>query len=251
MRRVIELAPPQTAMMDRSPPPHPQLALDLAWDDRIDLDLFEAGPNAEAVAAIAASPGTGAPAVTLYGEAGTGKSHLLQAACERAACAGGTAVYLPLQALRGQPPDLCQGLEAMDLIAVDDGDLLPGRAPWQDAVFHLYNRVRERGGTFLYAGRSRPDALPGMLPDLASRLRWGLVFRLAPLDDAACLIALQRRAARRGLTLPAGVGRYLLSRYPRGAARLFAMLDTLDAASLERGRRLTIPFVREVLEPRR
>lgn len=226
----------------------PQLPLSLDWDGGVDFDLFVTGPNAEAVAAVNALATPGALPVCLHGAPGAGKTHLLQALCGRLARGGGTAVYLPLAQLLRQSPDLCEGLESVDVVAVDDGDCLRGQPAWQEAVFHLYNRVRDAGGRFLFAGRSRPDRVPDVLPDLASRLRWGLVFRLAALTDADALEALQRRARRRGLTLSEEVGRYLLSRYPRGTARLFATLDTLDAASLQAGRRLTIPFIRQVLE---
>jgi DnaA family protein len=231
-----------------TPAMSPQLPLALDWDDGLEFELFEPGANAEAVAAVAALGAPGALPVCLHGVSGVGKTHLLQAQCGRVARGGGTAVYLPLAQFRQQSPDLCDGLETVDLVAVDDGDCLRDQPAWQEAIFHLYNRVRDAGGAFLFAGRTRPDRLPELLPDLSSRLRWGLVFRLQPLDDGAALAALQRRAGRRGLALPEEVGRYLLARYPRGTARLFALLDTLDSASLQAGRRLTIPFIRQVLE---
>jgi len=70
---------------------------------------------------------------------------------------------------------------------------------------------------------------------------------LALPDDEALLAALVLRAHRRGMTLEEDVARYILSRAPRGMTELMAVLDLLDARSLQAGRRLSIPFVREAL----
>src|SRR4029078_5447301 len=88
------------------------------------------------------------------------------------------------------------------------------------------------------------------LPDLLSRLSWGMVFKLSPLADDEKLTVLTRRANGRGIGLPEEVAKYLLTHCPRHMATLFAALDALDKASLAAKRRLTIPFVKEVLENR-
>lgn len=224
-----------------------QLPLDLGWGDGADLELFVARGDAEAVAAIRALACGRLSRLMLNGAAGCGKTHLLQAACAEVGVRGGRAVYLPLRTLVRHSPDFCQGLEAMELIAIDDGDLLQGQPAWQEALFHLYNRTLESGASLVFASRRRPDRLDGVLADLSSRLRSGLVLRLSGLDDDGCLEALMRRAERRGLALPEAVGRYLLTRYSRDTAALFRALERMDAASLARSRPLTIPLVREVL----
>lgn len=225
-----------------------QLALDFRWDGSADLAAYVAGRNAEAVAAVTRAAAHPGPPLFLHGEAGTGKSHLLQAACTAAGAAGRSAVYVPLADRVDGPPELLEGLENVGLVALDDAGCLAGRADWQEALFHLFNRLRDAGGQLMVAARARPDALAFTLPDLVSRLRWGLVLRLRPLDDADREEALRRRAARRGLELPAETARYLLARYPRDIRHLFALLDELDAASLQAHRRLTIPFLKSVLE---
>ncbi|MEX0870957.1 MAG: DnaA/Hda family protein, partial [Aquisalimonadaceae bacterium] len=118
---------------------------------------------------------------------------------------------------------------------------------WEEAVFHLYNRVLEAGGRLLVSASGRPARLGISLPDLESRLSWGLVHRLQPLSESELLQALERRALARGLELPADTGRYLISRVPRDAGSLFSLLDRLDQAALAAQRRLTVPFVRRVL----
>jgi DnaA family protein len=226
---------------------HPQLPLGLQLGDHARFQNFFTGPNAELLDALRALPdGEGARLLYCSGAPGTGKSHLLQAACAAATERGHSAWYLSLDP--GLPPALLEGLEQQELICLDDLQRVAGRAAWEEALFHLYNRVRERGGALVVAGEGRPEELGLCLPDLVSRLCWGLLYRLLELNDAERLAALQLRAASRGLDLPDETGDYLLRRCPRDLPALFGLLDRLDVASLAAQRRLTIPFVRAVLQ---
>jgi DnaA family protein len=85
------------------------------------------------------------------------------------------------------------------------------------------------------------------LPDLASRLDWGVAYQLKTLDDEGKLSALQLRAELRGFKLPTDVGRLLLSRLSRDMSTLLAALDLLDNASFQARRKLSLPFTREIL----
>ena len=142
---------------------------------------------------------------------------------------------------------MLEGLERADLVCLDDVDALAGAQEWEQAVFALYNGLREHGGRLLAAGPVPPAALPLELEDLRTRLAWGLVYQLQPLDDEDKLRGLQQRARERGLELPDAVARYLLQRCRRDMASLLHCLDELDRASLAAQRRLTIPFVKEVM----
>ena len=183
----------------------------------------------------------------LAGGPGSGRSHLLQAACRRAGEAGLTAAYLPLAALRERGAEALAGLEALELVALDDIDALAGRPEAERALFHLFNELRAAGGRLLASAADRPERIGLQLPDLVSRLNWGLFYALRPLDDAARLQVLKRRAAERGLELGDEVCGYLLRRCPRDLPALMALLERIDHDSLARQRRITIPFVRETL----
>jgi len=220
-----------------------QLPLRIGLRDSATLGNFLTGPNAEAVAALEQSD---EPFVYLWGASGTGKSHLLQAVCHEFAATGGTPAYLPLAEER-LAPEVCEGLEAMPLVCFDDVQAVAGEPEWEVALFHLYNRVREAGGRLLAAGTAPPGQLGFGLPDLRSRLGWGPVFHLQPLSDDQKVEALCRRASARGITLGPEVARYLMRRYRRDTHGLFDLLERLDRASLAAKRRLTIPFVRELL----
>jgi DnaA family protein len=225
-----------------------QLPLGIKLRDEATFASYYPGPNATVLAATRAfaSLQSAVPecCLFLWGTEGTGRTHLLQAACHALADEGGLAMYLPLDELADEGPLLLEGMESVDLLCLDKLEAVVGRPDWEEALFHLYNRLREQGGRLLVAAAAAPRALGLKLPDLESRLGWGLVFQLQPLDDEGKQEVLKLRAAQRGLQLGDDVARYILSRGARGMGELFAALEALDQASLRDQHRLTIPFVK-------
>ena len=220
-----------------------QLPLAVRLRDFAIFDTFEPGPNG-AVVALLADPAAAGPAVWLWGPEGSGKSHLLQAAC----AANASAAYLPVADLLAAGPGVLEGWQDRSLVCIDDIDRLAGRRDWELAAFALFNQLWERGGCLVVSAGAGPAATQFALPDLQSRLAWGGVFRLVPLSDEDRIAALRRRAAHRGLDLPGDAARYLMRRLPRDMRALCGWLDTLDVASLAAGKRLTLPFVKSVIE---
>jgi DnaA family protein len=224
-----------------------QIPLSVQLKDSAVFDTFVAGRNVEAVTFLQRLPRPRLPSVWLWGPAGSGRSHLLQAACAHYRKGGADAAYLPLAALRPAGPGVLDGWERAALVCVDDMDEAAGRDAWEHAVFRLFNAVTEAGGTLCFAASAPPSSIPVRLADLQSRLTWGVTFQLRPLDDEERLAALRLRARYRGLDLPEETARYMLTRLPRDMSALLAWLDRLDTASLQAQRRLTLPFVRSVL----
>ncbi len=185
--------------------------------------------------------------IYLWGAADVGRSHLLQAACLRMEQFGGRAVYLPLDAVAMYGPQLLDNLEQCDLVCIDEVDLVAGHPTWEEALFHLFNRLRDAGRRLLLSASAPPREVAIKLPDLKSRLTLALVFQLHGLTDEEKLRALQLRASRRGLHLTDEVGRFILTRGSRSMSALFDLLDQLDHASLQAQRKLTIPFLKETL----
>lgn len=227
--------------------PARQLALNMQLRDDATLASFLSAPALEPLLADLrgqASP-AGEPLVFIHGSAGSGKSHLLQAACHLLPTAS---CYLPLAELRSMPAaDLLQGLESQQLVCLDDIDAVAGEEGWELALFHFCNRARAAGCRLLLSAGASPRHLPVVLPDLRSRLGWGPVFLLPTPDDERKQAILRYRARCRGLDMPAEVGRFLVSRAPRGLAELMALLENLDSRSLAEQRALTVPFVKQAL----
>jgi len=191
----------------------------------------------------------GGPPCQLYcwGAAGCGKTHLLQACCRNADDAGRSAAYLSLRDNRELPPELLPGWENFQLVCLDDIDAVAGDEPWEEALFHFYNRLVDSGNQLLVSAALAPARLSIRLPDLASRLGAGLVYQLHALNDEQSLDAMRLRARERGFELPEETGRYLLRHVPRDLSALMTLLERLDTASLAAQRKLTVPFVKSVL----
>jgi DnaA family protein len=212
--------------------------------DRAVFGSFLAGGNGLALAAVQQlAAGRGDALVYLHGVEGTGKSHLLQAVCAAVPGAG----YFPLAQLRQIGPGVLGGAAQLPVIAIDDLDLVAGDDDWELRLFGLFNESLARG-TRLAVAASVPAAhLGASLPDLRSRLASMPQFALRPLDEVQQREALQARAAQRGIELPEDTVLYLQRRFARDMGRLHELLDRLDLASLQQQRRLTVPFIREVL----
>lgn len=227
----------------------PQLPLSLSLKDEATFDNFYPGNNAEIIAAlkkIAKDPGQSL--IYLCGKRGQGCTHLLQALCYETQKYHLSSVYLPLIDLMQFSPAILNGFESISLVCVDDLQVIAGQSEWEEAIFYLYNRVQQANGSLIIAARDLPKRIPIQLKDLSSRLLWGVTYQLQALSDEEKIKALTMRAGRRGITLSDEVGRFILTHCPRHMSTLFAALEALDKASLAAQRRLTIPFVKEILE---
>lgn len=188
------------------------------------------------------------PVVVVCGDSDTGKSHLLQAACHHAEAEGKTAVCISIAELEPFGPEALDGLDAMDVVALDDLDRVAGDADWEEAVFHLYNRLQDGGHLLIVSLADLPGSLAFVLPDLVSRLRHGFTLQLGIYRDDDRLKILMARAEQRGLTMTEDVAGFIMRRAPRRLGELLSILDRLDENSLQAQRRLTIPFVKTVMQ---
>ena len=225
-----------------------QLPLHLQLKDSARFENFVALRNEEALACLqACARDEGERFVYLWGRAGVGKTHLLQAVCHAAAAVGMTAAYVPLAQAGRLPSEFLEGFETMAVVCIDDLQAVTGDAAWERGLFNLFNGLRAAHARLVVAADGPPARIVLGLADLQSRLSSGLTLHLQPLDDAGTIAALKQRARARGLELPTDVAEYLLRRAPRDLGSLFEMLERLDRASLAAQRKLTIPFVRAQL----
>ena len=235
-----------------SPSSPQQLSLGVSLNDDATFDNFYTAPgsnNAQVVACLRAQLAAhGEPLVFVWGSPGVGLTHLLQAACHSAQAEGLSMQYLPLRELIGFAPEqLLESLESLDFVCLDGLHLVAGNPAWEQALFGFFNRMRDSGRRLLIAAHQGPHELPIALPDLQSRLSWGVTYQLQELGDADKQAALQLRAKARGLELNDEVAQFILHRAPRDLNELFCYLNRLDDASLAEQRKLTIPFVKQVL----
>jgi len=192
-------------------------------------------------------PGPSQLPVYLFGASGSGKSHLLYAACVQAQELGLTSQLLALDDFRQYSPRLFDGLEQLDLVCLDNIQAIAGDSHWQVALFDLYNRMVEQGKKLIIVADEAPTQLGISLPDLVSRLQACTSFQLRLLSDDDKQKLLQQKARLRGIELPDEVARYLFNHQQRDLRALVEILDKLDKASMVHQRKLTIPFVKDVL----
>jgi DnaA-homolog protein len=226
-----------------------QLPLSIKLRDVSVFGSFLAGPNQAIVDVLRSlEPGSLPPTVFLQGSVASGKTHLLQATCAQAPQRGFTAGYVPLRELGLIGPDVLSGWGDLDIVCIDDIEVVANSRPWNLALFALHQHLEERRARLVVASRLAPAALQLTLPDLASRLAGGLILTVQPLAESEQVQALQLRAKLRGFDLPDETAAYMLRRLPRDMATLYRRLDELDHAALVAQRRLTIPFVRTVID---
>jgi DnaA family protein len=211
-------------------------------------NYYRTDANCEPVIAVErCGKGEGERLLYLWGPSGVGKTHLLLSACQMAAQRGERVAYIPLERVDRILPEILQGLETTALVAIDDIDRIAGNHYWEEALLHFYNLLQEAPGRLLLASLGKPSMLNLLLPDLRSRLGWGIIYQLQPLNDNQKHAALQFQAAKRGIELPDEVAGFLLRHSPRDMHSLSCLLTELEQASMAAQRRLTIPFARQVL----
>ena len=223
-----------------------QLVLPLRLADHAVFASFLDDGNETLVATLASlAAGEAGQGCWLWGAPATGKTHLLQAVCDRA---GDSSVYLPLNMLAAAGPGVLEGLAARELVCIDDVEQVLGDEAWELALFNFFNELQEAGGRLVVSASSAPRECGMRLADLASRMSRLPVFQVRALDEKQRVTALQLRARHRGLELPDDTAAYMLKRSRRDMASLYGLLDKLDLEALRAQRRLTIPFVRGVLQ---
>jgi DnaA family protein len=224
-----------------------QLPLALRLADYARFETFVAGANAAAVRHVRALADGAPDAVWISGPHASGKTHLLQAACRGLSLAGGRAMYVALLDLHAAEPEILAGLEEVDLLALDGVDAVARDAAWERQLFVLFNEMAAKRGGLLLAALVPPAAAGFELRDLASRAAGAVAYRLQPLAHSERVDALLLHAQARGLDLERGAAEYLLDRVDRDMVALQHWLDRLDRASLAEHRKVTIPFIRELL----
>jgi DnaA family protein len=224
-----------------------QLGLPLRPPDPGDFGSFVAGDNNAVITALRHwTRHADAGNLLLHGEAGSGKSHLLHAACRAAREAGAAVAFVALD-MPALHPEMLDGLEDRDAVVVDAVQAIAGRREWEVALFNLYNALQAAGGRLLFAARAPAPALGLGLPDLTSRLSACATYALRPLDDGGRGRLLHNAAAARGMRLDEATLAYILKYSARDTAALLRLLDELDRTSLARRRAPNRRLVGELL----
>ena len=226
-----------------------QIPLEFGFRETADFGHFIEGPNTE-LCKLSRSIALGEiyQSVYIWGQAATGKSHLLQAVCNLASQTDLNVAYIPLSQYAELSPEMLKGLDSLHMVCVDDIDCIVGQSEWEQALFHLYNRLRDQHRSLLMTGAKGPRDLAFQLQDLKSRIIWDLTYHLQSLSDMDKISLLQKKADTRSFEIPEEVAAYLVKNVKRDLPSLLELLDKFDQASLTEQRKLTIPFVKSLIQ---
>lgn len=225
----------------------PQIPLQLEPRRPDRFDDFFAGPNEHTLAAVRQLLDEPGASLFLSGPDGSGKSHLLNALCHAARENGLAAFYIAPKRLPEEAAASLEGLQVLDLVCVDDLDSVAGNPVWENALFACFNQVRAARGRLLVSSCEPLEALEFHLPDLKSRMAWGVRQSLRPPDDSGKAAILQQRARTLRIELPMDVQTYLLKYSKRDMSSLLRALERLKDAAFVSKRKITVPLAREIL----
>jgi DnaA family protein len=211
-------------------------------------DDFFAGANAPVIDDLKQCVmGDDAQQIFLWAKSGQGKSHLLQACCHYAQSHERPSFYFDLARYRRHSSDILLGLDDYDVVCIDNVDWILGREKWEQGLSNFMQRHYERGHRLILSSTQLPNHMMIKSADLKTRLSWGLVMQLKTLVDTSSVDALIFKADAMGLEISPQVGRFLTIQHQAELDSLWAMLEKLDRASLAAKRKLTIPFLKQLL----
>ncbi len=225
-----------------------QLPLHFEFRASQTFDDFFPGSNQEIITHLQQCiSGLGEQQIFLWGKSGQGKTHLLQACCHQAQNQNLSSFYFDLSQAKLPDPSMLNGLDEYDLVCFDNIQRIAGNSAWELAFFNFFNQHRDRGHKLIVSASSAPNDIAIQLPDLKTRLNWGLTLKIQPLTDSDRIAALIFKADQMGFEIAPQAGRFLLTHYDRDLASLWALLEKLDRASLAAKRKLTLPFLKQIL----
>jgi len=223
----------------------PQIPLQLQPAKSYRFEGFVAGPNRAVVDALRTLGPDSGDSLFLHGPTASGKTHLLNALCVERRQQKLPAWYIGLENLDTDAAGVLKGLHGT--VCFDDLHAVVGDVAWEEALFHSFNEVRSGGGQVIVSSRTALSALKFALPDLASRMAWGIRSALKPLNEAERMEVLRVHARQLELELPEEVEQFLMRRISRDLGSLLGLLGKLQERALAEKRRVTVPLAREVI----
>lgn len=226
-----------------------QYPLDLTLPVNSRFDTFVDRGNEETIAIVRGVADHPRGAVLfLWGVPGVGKSHLVQACCHQLSADQRPFLYMGMDDWCGQSAEVFDELEGDVTLIIDDLDRIVGDPRFEEALFHLFNRMLIQDGGMVVTAERPPAQLGVRLPDLASRLASGVVAQVHELDDDGLRMAMQARGQRMGMALSDSVVDFLLRRISRDMPTVIRAMEAIDAHSLATKSRPTVPLVKRALE---
>ena len=185
--------------------------------------------------------------IYIYGESGSGKSHISISSCKYVNKNNLVSTYIPLNNQEIKP-EILENTDQMFLLCIDNLEKIIGIEKWEKALFNCFNYLLESEKNLLITSTKKPNELNYFLPDLKSRMCSCLSFQLHSPDDNQKLIILNIKAKLKELNLPSETAKFLLNHYNRNLKELINNLDIISKKALQEKHQLTIPFIKTILK---
>ena len=221
-----------------------QLLIPVAVSEHMVFDSFYPGPNLEVYQSLQTNI---QKLLWISGTKGSGKTHLLQATFHHSINLSYASLYIPMQEFDQFSPEILDDLDQLDLICIDDIEFILGNQVWERKLLDLYERLQITDAHLVITSHEPPKGINFFLPDLASRFSMSVVHQLEILSETEMMSAIQMHAEIRGFHLPNESANYLLKRVERSVGSLVEIIKILDYESLSKQRKLTIPFIKNIL----
>ena len=222
-----------------------QIPLDVSLSEYMTFETFYLGPNKSVVDSLRDEKNQ---LIWLAGLEGFGKTHLLHAFLNSHEHENKKVLYLPMSESQDFTPDILDNLAQYDLVAIDDIENIIGDMTWEEQLLKFYEDSYSTRNKILITANDTPKGLNFLLPDLSSRFNLALIERLRPMNEDQMIKAILLHSKARGFDLPEDSAKYLINRVPRDVSVLVDMIKLLDYESLSMQRKLTIPFIKTVLD---
>ena len=222
-----------------------QIPLDVSLSEYMTFETFYLGPNKSVVDSLRDEKNQ---LIWLAGLEGFGKTHLLHAFLNSHEHENKKVLYLPMSESQDFTPDILDNLAQYDLVAIDDIENIIGDMTWEEQLLKFYEDSYSTRNKILITANDTPKGLNFLLPDLLSRFNLALIERLRPMNEDEMIKAILIHSKARGFDLPEDSAKYLINRVPRDVSVLIDMIKLLDYESLSMQRKLTIPFIKTVLD---
>ena len=222
-----------------------QIPLDVSLSEYMTFETFYLGPNKSVVDSLRDEKNQ---LIWLAGLEGFGKTHLLHAFLNSHEHENKKVLYLPMSESQDFTPDILDNLAQYDLVAIDDIENIIGDMTWEEQLLKFYEDSYSTRNKILITAHDTPKGLDFLLPDLSSRFNVALIERLRPMNEDEMIKAILIHSKARGFDLPEDSAKYLINRVPRDVSVLIDMIKLLDYESLSMQRKLTIPFIKTVLD---
>ncbi len=222
-----------------------QIPLDVSLSEYMTFETFYLGPNKSVVDSLRDKKNQ---LIWLAGLEGFGKTHLLHAFLNSHEHENKKVLYLPMSESQDFTPDILDNLAQYDLVAIDDIENIIGDMTWEEQLLKFYEDSYSTRNKILITANDTPKGLNFLLPDLSSRFNLALIERLRPMNEDEMIKAILIHSKARGFDLPEDSAKYLINRVPRDVSVLIDMIKLLDYESLSMQRKLTIPFIKTVLD---